>query len=289
MIFRAFILCLCILVASAAVMPQGGTSAPRRFDAFGDLSADDAMAHLDNFALALSQNPNSTGYIIGYNAPSVLPGHYLRRLYGYLDYLVNRRGINPNHIKVLAGGNREAKIIELWLVPEGDSPPKPSPEMQVELISPLKFDEVSMGAGCEPEFTVDLYMLDDGLKLYADVLRENPKSRAWIIIYPNRRQRLSKAAGIARRTKNLLVRDFNIEAHRIITGVGKRRQACMRAEIWIAPHGVAPSMATLNNSFNPTAPGLAFINLVPCDAASVISSGGGLNSSVRRKIKWRSI
>jgi hypothetical protein len=31
-----------------------------------------------------------------------------------------------------------------------------------------------------------------------------------------------------------------------------------------------------NNSFNPTALSLPFINIVPCDATCVVSSGGGL-------------
>src|ERR1041385_7009321 len=104
-----------------------------------------------------------------------------------------------------------------------------------------------MGVGCEPEFTIDLYELDDGLKFYAKALRENPNSKAWIIIYPNRHARVSKAAGLARRTKNLLVRDFNIKADRIVTRVSHHRQACTKAEIWIAPAGAVPSTATHNN------------------------------------------
>ena len=259
MIFRAIILCLSVLALSVTAMPQENISAPRKFDTFGDLPADDAMAHLDNFALALSQNPSSTGYMIGYNEQQILPGHFLRRLYGYWDYLVNKRGVNPKHIKILAGGNRDDSMFELWLVPDVDPPPTLSSEMQLKPTSALKFDEVSMGVGCEPEFTLDLYELNDGLKFYANMLRENPKSRAWIIIYPNRRDRLSKAAGIARRTKNLLVKDFNIEAKRIVTRVSDRRQACMKAEIWIAPTGVVPSITTHSNSFNRSVDSAAFI------------------------------
>jgi hypothetical protein len=259
MIFRAIILCLSLLASSVVVMPQENISTSRKFDAFGDLPADDAMAHLDNFALALSQSPNSTGYIVGYNEQQFLPGRFLRRLYGYWDYLVNMRGINANRIKVLAGGYRNDSIVELWLVPNDEPPPKLSSEMQVNLTSPIKFDSVLMGVGCEPEFTVDLYELNAGLQFYANVLRENTKSRAWIIIYPSRRGRMSKAAGIARRTKNLLVRDFNIAGDRIITRISNRRQACMKAEIWIAPAGAVPTTATSNNSFNASANSGAFI------------------------------
>jgi hypothetical protein len=248
-----------MLISPVGVMPQENISASRKFDTFGDLIADDVMPRLDNFALALDQNPNSTGYIVGYNRQPILPGHFLRRLYGYWGYLVNMRGINPNNIKVLAGGYRNDGIIELWLVPSGDSPPKLASEMLVNPTSALKFDEVSIGFGCEPEFTLDLYELKDGLKFYASVLRENPKVRLWIIIYPNRRDRVSKAAGIARRTKNLLVRDFNIEADRIVTRVSNRRHACMKAEMWIALAGAVPRTATSNNSLQRSANPQAFI------------------------------
>ncbi len=87
MVIRTLILCFCILATSVNALPQENNSAPRKLDEFGDLPADDAMAHLDVFAVALSENPNSRGYIIGYNEPRILPGHFLRRVYGYWDYL----------------------------------------------------------------------------------------------------------------------------------------------------------------------------------------------------------
>ena len=259
MIFRAIILCLCISASSVAVRPQENNPASRKFDAFGDLIGEDVRPHLDYFARALVKNPNSTGYIVGYNEQHTLPGRFLRRLYGYWHYLVNALGVNPNNIKVLAGGYANSTIIELWLAPNGDSPPKLSSEMQVKPTAALKFDEVLMGIDCEPMFTLDLYELNDGLKFYANVLRENLESKIWIIMYPNRSGRISKARGIAIRTKNLLARDFNIEVNRIVTRVGNRRQNCMKAEIWIAPAGTVPSTATSNNSLNASGGSVPFI------------------------------
>ena len=251
MILRASIFCLCLLALTVSVMSQQNIPASRKLDELSHLIADHEMARLDTFALELNKNANSIGYILGYNEPDIPPGQLLRKIYGYWNYLVNKRGINPNLIKVAEGGNRKNSIAELWLVPNGAPAPKPLPEKQLNLKSPVKFDEVLMDY-CQPEVTIDLYELNDGLRFYADVLRENPKSQAWIIIYPTYRGRVSKAAGIARQTKNLLVRDFNIEAGRIKTRVSNRRQACMKAEIWIAPAGAVSSMATHNNSFNRT-------------------------------------
>jgi hypothetical protein len=251
---REIAICVCILALSSSMMAQGQgiTSTARKFDEFSDLRTDDEMARLDAFASELNKDPNLRGYIVGYSRSGVLPGHFLRRIYGYWDYLVNSRGINTDSVKVVEGGIREKATTELWLAPKDDTPPKPSPEMQVSPTSLIKFDSVLMGIGCEPEFTIDLYELDAGLKFYANVLREHPNSQAWIIVYPNRRERFRKAAGVARQTKSLLIRDFNIEASRIMTRVSNRRQACMKAELWIVPVGAVPSMATHNNSFNPT-------------------------------------
>ena len=234
---RAFIICIGLLALISVAQGQENISASRKFYEFGNRHADDEMAYLDLFATELSKSPNLRGYIVGHSEQQILPGHFLRRIYGYWNYLVNMRGINPHRVKVVEGENRESRITELWLVPDGASPPEPSSQMRMNPKLPLKFDEVSIGVGCEPEFTLDLYELDDGLKFYANALRENPRAQAQIIVYPRRRNRLSKAAGVARHTKNLLVRDYKIESHRIVTKVGNRRQACMKAELWIAPAG----------------------------------------------------
>lgn len=252
---RAIAICICILALSSGLIAQGqgDTSTTRKFDELSDLRADDEMARLDVFASALNKDPNLRGYIVGYSRSGVLPGNFLRLIYGYRHYLVNSRGVHPDSVKVVEGGNKEKATTELWVAPKDAAPPKPSSEMQLNSTSsPLKFDSVSMGVGCEPEFTLDLYELDAGLKFYAKVLRDNPDTQAWIIVYPNRRDRLHKAARVARHTKALLIRDFNIRANRITTRVNNRRQDCMRAELWISPVGAAPSMITHNNSLNPT-------------------------------------
>jgi hypothetical protein len=243
MILRVLAICLCLLALTVGVMPQQNSSASRKFDEFGDMIADDVMPRLDNFALELGKHPNLTGYIIGHNGRHILIGSFLRRLYGYQNYLVNTRRIDLRLVKVIEGGNKDHLTTELWLVPDGSAPPEPSSEMKMDIKSPLKFDKFSMGIGCEPEFTLDLYELNDGLKFYASALRENPDSRAWIIFYPNRRDRLSKAAGIARQTKNLLTKEFHIEANRLLTRVSNRRRTCMEAELWLVPPGAVLPVA----------------------------------------------
>ena len=235
--FRGSIICLCILISLICVSGQEKSSEARKFDEIGRMIADSEMTRLDDFALELSKNPNSSGYIIGYDIPSEFSGYFLRKIYGYQEYLVNKRGVNPDLIKIVIGESETKQPTELWIVPKSTSQlPKPSRLLQFSLKKPVKFDEVLMGVGCEPEFTIDLYELKDGLKIYADVLRQNPSSQLSIIVYPNRRNRLSKAAQVASQTKKLLIKNFNIEANRIKAKAINKRRECMTAEIWITPN-----------------------------------------------------
>ncbi|PYS47708.1 MAG: hypothetical protein DMF68_15325 [Acidobacteria bacterium] len=199
------------------------------------MKADDEIARLDNFALALSKDANLRGYIVGYGEQRLPPGDFLRRIYGYLDYLVNRRGVDPNLIKVVEGGNKEKMSAELWLAPKGAPPPHPISKMEVRPTSPLKFDEITFGIGCESEMSVYLENVNDGLRFFARALRGNPQSQGLIIIYPKWREHLSRAANIARHTKNLLIRNYNIEANRLVAKVGKRRRDCAKSELWVVP------------------------------------------------------
>jgi hypothetical protein len=235
MIFRTFILCFCFLASFVYVAAQEDVSQARKFDELGRMIPDSEMTRLDAFAVELSNNQKLRGYIIGYIHPDALPGHLLRKIYGYQNYLVNMRGVNPNLIKVAIGESETRQPTELWLVPNNASPPKPSKEKQFNPKTSVQFDEVFIGNGCEPEFTIDLYELNDGLIIYADVLRSKSNLQLSIIIYPKRGNKLSSTANIATQAKNLLVKDFDIQAGRITTKVINSRRKCMTVEIWIKP------------------------------------------------------
>jgi hypothetical protein len=230
-----FIIGVGLLAFVLLAQGQENGSAARKFYEFGNTHADNEMAYLDLFALELSQNPKLRGAIVGYSEQQVLRGQFLRRIHGYWNYLVNKRGVEAHRLEVVEGGNRENIMTELWLVPDGARLPGPTPERRTNRRLPLKFDEVSIGVGCEPEFTLNLYELDDGLKFYAEALRENPRTEGRIIVYSRRRNPAGRAAAVARHTGNLLVREYKIEPHRIAVKVDKRRRACMNVELWLAP------------------------------------------------------
>ncbi len=96
---------------------------PKRSDEFGDIQRDDEKARLDNFAIALQNEPGSQGYIISYAGRRSRPGFAPRHNSFARDYLVNTRGIDASRIITLDGGYRENVALELWIVPPGAMPP----------------------------------------------------------------------------------------------------------------------------------------------------------------------
>lgn len=113
------------------------------FDRFGDTCCDDEKARLDNFALALANQPGALGYIVFYggrrqNYPYCWSarqrlqrrGEAQARAARIKPYLVYNRGIDSARVFVIDGGYRESWTAELWIVPLGASPPIPSPTVQ---------------------------------------------------------------------------------------------------------------------------------------------------------------
>lgn len=110
------------------------------FDSFGDICCDEEKARLDNFAVNLQQQPDTTGYIIFYggklhnypychSARRRLPrrGESRARAARMKPYLVDTRGLDASRVVVVDGGYRESWTAELWIVPRGANPPTPSP------------------------------------------------------------------------------------------------------------------------------------------------------------------
>ena len=100
---------------------------PKRFDEFPSVAFDDDKARLDNLAIELQNSPGSTGYIIAYAGRSRRAGHADRMGRRAVDYLVNTRGIGQSRVVFVNGGGRERDTYELWLVPQGAEPPRPTP------------------------------------------------------------------------------------------------------------------------------------------------------------------
>ena len=113
------------------------------FDSYGDLSWEDEKAHLDNFAIALQNYPDSIGYIIVYAGRRSCVGEAKDRALRAKRYLVQTRATEASRIKLIDGGYREELTVILQPAPRG------APEITA---SPtLKLSEVQIIKNCKPK------------------------------------------------------------------------------------------------------------------------------------------
>jgi hypothetical protein len=96
-----------------------------KFDEFGDIARNDEKARLDNFAIALQQDPTSTGYVIVYPGPNSKRAEVQDHFGRVIDYLVNSRQIDKSRIRTIEGPRKDQIRKQLWVAPQGAAPPNP--------------------------------------------------------------------------------------------------------------------------------------------------------------------
>jgi hypothetical protein len=99
----------------------------KRFDEFPSIAHDDDKARFDNLAIELQNNPGATGYVIAYAGPKSRAGEADRMTKRASDYLTTNRGISRDRLVFINGGRRASNSFELWIVPQGAEPPRPTP------------------------------------------------------------------------------------------------------------------------------------------------------------------
>ena len=99
----------------------------------------EAIASVQTFASLLQKSPTSRAYVIAYNGTigwgtdssirSVKrPGVATKTALTAKSFLV-KNGIDPNRVVAINGGYRDSnRNVELWIVPEGGTRPKPTPD-----------------------------------------------------------------------------------------------------------------------------------------------------------------
>src|SRR3989440_915405 len=115
-------------------LPQ--LSTPKRFDEFPSIAFDDDKARLDQMAVALQNSPGSTRYIIAYAGRRSRAGEAERMGKRAVAYLTVNRGISRARLIFVNGGLRDADAFELWLVPQGAEPPRPTPTVTPNQLRP---------------------------------------------------------------------------------------------------------------------------------------------------------
>ena len=109
-----------------------------KFDEFGDLSAKEERARLDNYAIQLENQTGSLGYIIAYAGSRTRAAEALTRAKRAKDYLERERNIDVGRVFAIDGGYREDFTIELFIGDVSAEPPKPTPTVplsEVRIIS----------------------------------------------------------------------------------------------------------------------------------------------------------
>jgi hypothetical protein len=97
----------------------------KKFDEFPDISRNDEKARLDNFAIELQNDPTSTAYVIVYPGRNGKKGDVQHHASRIVDYLVNSRNLDQKRIVTLVGPAKDALNVELWITPQGATPPNP--------------------------------------------------------------------------------------------------------------------------------------------------------------------
>ena len=99
-----------------------------------DLSANKAM--LDDFVIALLNDPEAQGYVIAYGGRTSRPEDAQKAADNATDYTMNTRKMDGARTLSGVGGYREEPTIELWIAPPGGAPPMATPTVAPEDVKP---------------------------------------------------------------------------------------------------------------------------------------------------------
>jgi hypothetical protein len=100
----------------------------RKFDEYRDLKFHEERLRLDQFAIALHNEPKSKGYIIVYDMTDTRKPAASERGERVKRYLVKERGLQEAQIVVVNGGYRNKRSVELFITPAGALPPTATPK-----------------------------------------------------------------------------------------------------------------------------------------------------------------
>lgn len=257
-----------LLGFSHASTAQTNAPAARQFDEFGDVYPTDMAARLDNFAIELQNEPGARGFLIVYRSHRDLPGLSRRHVDWMSSYLIHTRGVSADRIAWVDGGEASCLSHELWIVPVGATPIRRRDAYSKGLddtAAARKFDEYYWDA---PHALPDAFSSDyaDSLEGYAEALRKEPRSLAYIIAYAEYRvvrtedvdergrKQISRdvwadppgtAAQELKSRRDVLVKSRGISPSRVkVLNGGYRRWR--HIELWIVPPGEHAPIPTPN-------------------------------------------
>jgi opacity protein-like surface antigen len=91
---------------------------------------------LDQFVLALQNDPTAQGYVIAYGGRTSRPDDAQKAADNATDYTMNTRKMDGARTLSGVGGYREEPTVELWIAPEGGTPPMATPTVDPQDVKP---------------------------------------------------------------------------------------------------------------------------------------------------------
>jgi len=94
---------------------------------FNHEGSDFKRLHLRNFASELKSRHDETGYIICYSGENGGTAEASKEMSFVRNYLIRTKKINQRRFMIIEGGERPRGVTEIFFVPKGANPPRPSP------------------------------------------------------------------------------------------------------------------------------------------------------------------
>lgn len=245
---------ICLAMYSACVAPaQAIKESAIKFDEFGDIQASDLIARLDNLAIHLQNEPNTRAFLIVYRTRRDLPGLSNRYAHRMRNYMVQARGISPERVITVDGGEASCLTQELWIVSPGGAPqPRPDAYSNSYKPSAYKFDEHYYAYPRMPDYgnywqDVSEYPLGY-LEAFGLELQKQLRSNGYLIAYKTARDKPNVSRSMLRDERNFLIKEFGIKPVRIKTIDGGYRER-RTMELWIAQgRGAVPIITSFRYS-----------------------------------------
>ncbi len=102
-------------------------------DEFGKLNSEDRSARFDTLFQELKQKPGSIGYVLIYFGNKYRYGEFEAHLRG-IEIKTALRNFDRSRLVVINGGFKDTFNTELWVVGNGDIPPRPKPTLNIKYV-----------------------------------------------------------------------------------------------------------------------------------------------------------
>jgi hypothetical protein len=126
-VLRVWVVGLVLLIAGSPLIGRAQDDSARKLDQFTKPNWEDAMAHLDNLALMLQNDPMALGVVFVYGGQGRRPHEADAYSNCMKDYLVRRRAVDVNRLVFINGGYRQDFSVEFWLARDRAQIPKATP------------------------------------------------------------------------------------------------------------------------------------------------------------------